>query len=64
MHECKNDIKRKEKVHIMNFSDKGKVNIMAFWESKKIFFNAGSWQKDGLSLVFTKLALCFMHLEK
>ena len=64
MHECKNDIKRKEKVHIMNFSDKGKVNIMAFSESKKIFFNAGSWQKDGLSLVFTKLALYFMHLEK
>ena len=25
------------------FYDRGKVDVMDFWEQKKIFFNAGSW---------------------
>ena len=32
LHERKIHIKKKGKVHIMNFLDKGKVYIMDFWE--------------------------------
>ena len=32
LHEKKNHIKKKGKVHIMNFSDKEKVDTMDFWE--------------------------------
>ena len=45
--------RRKE---FMNFLGKGKVDIMDFWEYMDIFFNAGYWQKDNPSLVFTKPA--------
>ena len=38
------------------FYDRGKVDVMDFWEQKKIFFNAGSWQKDDLYVVVTKTA--------
>ena len=38
------------------FYDTGKVDVMDFWEQKKIFFNAGSWQKDDLYAVVTKTA--------
>ena len=36
-------IEKKEKVYIIDILDKGKVDIMGFWESKKIFLKAGNW---------------------
>ena len=56
LHEIKVHVKKNGKVHITIFSDKRKVGTMDFWEQKKIFFNAGSLQKDDFSLVFTKLS--------
>ena len=38
----------------MNFLDEENVDIMDFWESEEILFNARSWQKD-ISVVSTKL---------
>ena len=37
---------------------------MDFWEQMKIFVNEGSWKKDDLSLVFTKIAKYFKKEEK
>ena len=39
----------------MNFRIKEKL-IYGFKGVKKIFFNARSWKKDDISIVFTKLA--------
>ena len=43
IHEMKVHIKKKRKVHIMNFADKEQADIMDFWETKGIFFKAESW---------------------
>ena len=37
LHEMKVHIKKKGKVHIMNFSDKRKVDIMDFWSKRRSF---------------------------
>ena len=50
-------IKKKGKVY--EFLDKGKIDIMEVWEWKEIFFNAGSFYKYDISLVFTKVFMIF-----
>ena len=62
LHERKGCIKKKGKAY--EFLGKGKVDIMDFWEWKEIFLNAGGWQKDDVSLVFTKLAWYFKKWER
>ena len=42
----KRELCTKEKVHIMIFLDEENVDIMDFWEEKKIFLNGGTWKKD------------------
>ena len=51
----KRKVQIKKKGRVYEFQDKGKIDAMDFWEQKKIFFNAASWQTDDLSIVFIKL---------
>ena len=46
---------RREK-DFMNFLNKIKIDIMVFWQYEGIFFEAGNWLKDNLSLLFMGLA--------
>ena len=55
-------IKKKGKVHIMNFC-KGNL-LKGVHIEKQIFFNTGGWQKGDISLVFTKLALYFKNRRR
>ena len=54
LHKSKVHIKKKGRVY--EFQDKGKVDVMDFWEQKKNIFNTVSWYRDDdHSVVFTKL---------
>ena len=53
LHKREVDIKKKGGAY--EFQDKGKVDVMDFWEQKEIFFNSISWHRNDLSIVFTKL---------
>ena len=44
----------KKKGRAQEFMDKGKIDVMNFWEQKETFFNI-SWYRDDLSMVITKL---------
>ena len=52
-----------KKKRAYEFQGKRRVDVMDSLEQKKTFFNAGSWQKDDLSIVFTRLARYFKKWE-